>query len=169
MKKVLFALLFVMGVSAVVGVKVQAQTKIGYISQEELIAAMPEAKKADTTLEQYRAQLAKAQQDIQAELQSRYAAYAKDSASMSQAKKDLENKALQDLYNQLQSYGQNAQQQFSLKQQEVYGPIQKKALDAIQEVAKEGGYAYIIGKENLLVYPPGEDILPLVKKKLGIK
>jgi outer membrane protein len=169
MKKVLFAVLFVMGVSAGVGVKVQAQVKIGYISQEELIAAMPEAKKADTTLEQYRAQLAKAQQDIQAELQSRYASYAKDSAGMSQAKKDLENKALQDLYNQLQSYGQNAQQEFSLKQQEVYGPIQKKALDAIQGVAKENGYTFIIGKENLLVYPAGDDILPLVKKRLGIK
>lgn len=169
MKKVLFATLFVMGLSAFVGVKVQAQIKIGYISMDELISSMPEAKKADTTLEQYKEGLAKAQEDVRSELQNRYAAYVKDSATMGQAKKDLENKAIQDLYNKLQNYGQEAQQELSLKQQEVYTPIQKKAMDAIQQVAKEGGYTYIMAKENLIVSPPADDILPLVKKKLGLK
>jgi outer membrane protein len=169
MKKVLFATLFVMGLSAFVGVKVQAQNKIGYISMDDLVTAMPEAKKADTVLATYRDGLAKAQQDIQAELQTRYAAYIKDSATMSQPKKDLETRGIQELANRLQSYGQEAQQQMSLKQQEVYGPIQKKAMDAITEVAKENGYGYVITKENLLVSPPSDDLLPLVKKKLGIK
>lgn len=169
MKKVLFATLFVLGLSAFVGVKVQAQIKIGYISMDELISSMPEAKKADTTLEQYKEGLAKAQEDVRSELQTRYAAYVKDSATMSQAKKDLENKSIQDLYNKLQNYGQEAQQELSLKQQEVYTPIQKKAMEAIQQVAKEAGYSYIIAKENLIVSPPADDILPLVKKKLGLK
>jgi outer membrane protein len=48
-------------------------------------------------------------------------------------------------------------------------PITKKATDAIQAVAKENGYAYVINKEQLLVSPPADDILPLVKKKLGLK
>ncbi|TDW99968.1 OmpH family outer membrane protein [Dinghuibacter silviterrae] len=169
MKKVLFATLFVMGLSTIVGVKVQAQNKIGYISMDELVSVMPEAKKADTVLSQYRDGLAQAQQQIQQELQTRYQAYIKDSATMSQPKKDLETRGIQELANKLQNYNQDAQQQMSLKQQEVYGPIQKKAMDAITEVAKENGYAYIMTKENLLVSPPTDDILPLVKKKLGIK
>jgi outer membrane protein len=169
MKKVLFATLFVMGLSTLVGVKVQAQNKIGYISMDELVSAMPEAKKADTVLSQYRDGLAQAQQQIQQEAQTRYAAFVKDSATMSQAKKDLESRGIQELVSKLQSYGQDAQQQMSLKQQEVYGPIQKKAMDAITEVAKENGYTYILTKENILVSPPADDILPLVKKKLGIK
>lgn len=158
-----------MGVSALVTVKAQAQTKIAYISMDELVTSMPEAKQADSALEKYKAGLQKAQQDMQAELQTRYASYVKDSATMSQAKKDLENKSIQDLYGQLQSYGQNAQQAFQQKQQQLYAPIQTKAMDAIHEVAKEGGYGYVIAKENLIVSPPGDDILPLVKKKLGIK
>ena len=48
-------------------------------------------------------------------------------------------------------------------------PIQKKAIEAIQTVAKENGYAYVISKDQLLVSPPADDILPLVKKKLGLK
>jgi outer membrane protein len=169
MKKVLFATLFVMGLSSVVGMKVQAQTKIGYISMEELISVMPEAKKADTTLEKYKEDLGKAQQDIMAELNSRQEAYVKDSATMSQAKKDMERKALTELYGKYQSYNQDAQQQFNTKQQEVYGPIQKKAVQAIQDVAKANGYTYVIQKEDLIVSPPGEDLLPLVKKALGLR
>lgn len=168
MKKVLFATLFVMGFSFLAGVKAQAQ-KFGYISMDELISVMPEAKKADTTLEKYKEELGQAQQQILSELQQRQAAYVKDSAAMSQAKKDLETKALQDLYNKYTSYNQDAQQEFNLKQQEVYGPIQKKAIDAIQTVAKANGYAYVIQKENLIVSPPGDDLLPLVKKQLGLK
>jgi len=169
MKKVLFATLFLMGLSAVVGMKVQAQTKIGYISMDELVAVMPEAKKADTTLEKYKEDLGKEGQNIQAEFQQHYADFNKDSATMSQAKKDMERRNLQELYAKVNSYQQDAQQQFSLKQQEVYGPIQKKAIEAIQEVAKANGYAYVIAKENLIVSPPADDLLPLVKKQLGIK
>ncbi|MBS1975537.1 MAG: OmpH family outer membrane protein, partial [Bacteroidetes bacterium] len=48
-------------------------------------------------------------------------------------------------------------------------PVQKKALDAIQAVAKESGFTYVFQKEALYVYPNAEDLLPLVKKKLGLK
>jgi outer membrane protein len=168
MKKVLFATLFIMGLSSLVGMKVQAQ-KIGYISMEDLIAVMPEAKKADTTLEKYKEELGQAQQQIMQELQTRHDAFVKDSATMSQAKKDLEGRAIQDLYNKLQSYNQDAQQQFNLKQQEIYNPIQTKAVDAIKTVAKANGYTYVIEKGNLIVSPPSDDLLPLVKKELGIK
>lgn len=168
MKKVLFATLFVMGLTVVGGLKVQAQSKIGYISVDELIGSMPEAKKADTTIEKYKEDLAKSQEDIRGEFQTKLAAYQKDSASMTQAKKDLATKELSDLYNRFQNYGQEAQQLLSLKNQEVYGPIQKKALQAVQDVAKENGYTYVIVKENLIVMPPSDDLLPLVRKKLGI-
>jgi outer membrane protein len=168
MKKVLFATLFVMGLSSLVGMKVQAQ-KIGYIAMDELISIMPEAKKADTTLEKYKEELGQAQQQIMSELQTRQQSFVKDSATMSQAKKDLETKALQDLYNKLQSYNQDAQQEFNQKQQEVYTPIQKKATDAVKTVAKANGYTYVIERGNLIVFPPGDDLLPLVKKELGLK
>jgi outer membrane protein len=168
MKKVLFATLFVMGLSAVVGMKVQAQNKIGYIGMDELIGSMPEAKKADTTIEKYKQDLAKSQEEIRSELIEKSQAYQKDSATMTQAKKDLANKELNDLYQKFQNYGQEAQQLLQLKQQEVYGPIQKKAMQAVQDVAKENGFTYIMVKENLIYMPPADDILPLVKKKLGL-
>jgi outer membrane protein len=47
--------------------------------------------------------------------------------------------------------------------------VQKKAQETIQQVAKENGYTYVFLKDALLVSPPAEDLLPLVKKKLGLK
>ena len=61
-----------------------------------------------------------------------------------------------------------AEAQFK-RQQELIGPINKKAYDAIQAVAKENSYVFVFEKEALLVAPPAEDILPLVAKKLNIK
>ena len=50
-------------------------------------------------------------------------------------------------------------------------PIQDKLLATIKAVAKEKGYGYVIDNSSnlLLVMPPGDDLLPLVKTKLGIK
>jgi outer membrane protein len=167
MKKVFILTICALGLTAFTGL--HAQSKIGYISMEELVTSMPEAKKADTALEKYKEDLQKAQQDMQADLQTRYQKFVVDSPSMTQAKKDLVRKEIQDLLTQVQSSTQDAQAAFQKKQQDLYGPIQQKALDAIQTVAKEGGYGYVMSKENLIVSPPGDDLLPLVKKKLGIK
>jgi len=48
-------------------------------------------------------------------------------------------------------------------------PVYDKVKKAIADVAKENGFTFIFNKEQLLVSPPGDDILPLVKKKLNIK
>ena len=66
----------------------------------------------------------------------------------------------------LQGYQQQAGQQYQQKQQDLMAPIQKKAQDIVQHVAKENGYTYVFLKDALLVSPPADDLLPLVKKKL---
>ena len=48
-------------------------------------------------------------------------------------------------------------------------PIQKKLQGAIEDVAKENGYTYVLPREALIVMPPSSDIGPLVRKKLGLK
>ena len=39
----------------------------------------------------------------------------------------------------------------------------------VNTVAKEAGYTYVLNQEALLVAPPGDDLLPLVAKKLNLK
>ena len=56
------------------------------------------------------------------------------------------------------------------KQQELVQPFIEKAKAAVKEVAKENKYTYIINAiEDVVLYSePSDDIMPLVKKRLGI-
>lgn len=146
-----------------------SQSKIGYISTEELIGAMPEAEKANTELQEYQAALQQQGASYYTELNELDSLFARDSAKMNKATKDLKRNDMIALYQKVQGWQQTMQQKIGEKQQELLAPIQKRALDNIRSVAKESGYTYILEAGTLLVSPPADDILPLVKKKLGIK
>ena len=145
-----------------------AQGKTGYISTEELISVMPEAEKANTVLQDYQTSLQQQGQDYYRELSEKDSIFQADSAKLSPAAKDLRRNDLIALYQKVQGWNQTMQQMIQEKSQTLIAPIRSKAFDAIKAVAKESGYAYVLDASAVLVGPPGEDILPLVKKKLGI-
>jgi outer membrane protein len=147
----------------------KAQGKIGYISADEIMVLMPESAKADTQLNSYQQALYQSAQERQNSFNDAVAKFIKDSATMNASVKEVKRTELQKQSAELSGAEQTIQQQMQQKQQELVAPIQKKLLSAIQEVAKENGYAYILPKEALLVAPPGDDIAALVKKKLGLK
>lgn len=148
---------------------VNAQAKIGYVSTQELISFMPETRKADSTLQALRAALIQNAQDKETKLNEAIEKFNKDSTKLSEAVKTVKRQELQKTYQELAGEEQRIQDQLQQEQQRLIAPIQKKAVDAIQGVAKEAGYGYIFERDVLIVAPPGDDLLPLVTKKLGIK
>ncbi len=146
-----------------------AQNKIGYISIDELIGVMPEAEKADTELKEYQASLAQQGQDMMKELGDKDSLFVKDSAKLSPSMKEIKRNELIALYQRVQSWNQQAQDMYQQKAQEKIAPIKDKALETIKAVAKENGYAYVLDANSVIVGPPGDDVIGLVKKKLGIK
>ena len=172
MKKILTIVAVVMGL-VVAGNSAKAQgttAKIGYISLQELIPAMPEYKKADTSLNDYQNALGQNFEDMKREYYEKDSSLnSKDSTKLTKAQLEIKRREVSELLQKLQGWQQQAQQLYQQKQQDLITPIQKKALEAVQTVAKENGYTYVLSKEALLVSPPAEDLLPLVKKKLGIK
>lgn len=147
----------------------EAQVKIGYISSQELLSLMPETRKADSSLQQLRSALIQNAQDKETKLNADIEKFNKDSSGYSEAVKTVKRQELQKAYQDLAGEEQRIQEQLQQKQQELIQPIQKKANDAVQATAKENGYSYVLEREALIVAPPGEDLLPLVAKKLGIK
>ena len=148
-----------------------AQNKIGYINTDQLISLMPEAAKVDGELKDYQASLQQQGQSLQIEADAKRDQYFKDSAALSASMKEIRRDELVKLYTRLQGYEQEAQEKANQYAQQKIGPIREKALDAIKTVAKEKGYNYVIDESTnvLLVSPPGDDLLPSVKTKLGIK
>jgi outer membrane protein len=152
------------------GNKVQAQSKLGFVSLSELITAMPEYKKADSSMQDYQAALNQNFDDMKHEFSEKDSLLSsKDTVKYTKAQIEIKRKQLGELYMKLQGYQQQAGQLYQQKQQDLMAPIQKKAADVVQTVAKENGYTYVFLKDALLVSPPADDLLPLVKKKLNLK
>jgi outer membrane protein len=167
MKKFLSVTLFALGLVA--AGEVNAQSKIGFISSQELVSIMPETRKADSTLQDLRNVLIQSATEKQNAFYAAVEKYNKDSATFSSSVKSVKRNELTKLGQDLSGEEERIQQQLQQRQQELLGPINKKAYEAVQSVAKENGYGYVFEKEALLVAPPGDDILPLVAKKLNIK
>ena len=90
---------------------------------------------------------------------------------MPDAIRTYKEKELSDLGQRIQDFQQTAQESIQKKKEEIYGPILKKAEDAIKEIAKEKSYSYIFDTSlGTVIYAQDSDnILALVKAKLGLK
>jgi outer membrane protein len=169
MKKIV-AIVLVATTLNLAGNKLQAQTKFGYISLSEMITSMPEYKKADSSMQDYQSALNQNFEDMKREFNEKDSLLSsKDTVKYTRAQIEIKRKQLGELYLKLQGYQQQAGQLYQQKQQDLMAPIQRKAAEIVQNVAKENGYTYVFLKDALLVSPPADDILPLVKKKLSLK
>jgi outer membrane protein len=145
------------------------QQKIGYINTDELIGVMPEAEKADAELKEYQASLAQQGQDMMNELNNKDSLFVRDSAKLSPSMREIKRNELISLYQRVQNWNQQAQDMYQQEAQKKIAPLRTKAMDAIKLVAKENGYSYILDFNSVIVGPPEDDVLELVKTKLGIK
>ena len=164
MKKLLFAAGMALSIFTA-----GAQGKMGYINTNELLFSMPETVKAQADLDEFKTGLGQQYQDLSVELNAKDSAFVKDSVKLSASMKEIKRKELIELYQKVQGYQQTSQEEYQAKENEKFTPIREKALIAITTVAKENGYAYIFNEGELLVKPIGDNILQLVKNKLGIK
>lgn len=150
----------------------KAQTpKFGHINSADLIQLMPETKQSDSTLRKFGESLDSQLKTMTAEYQSKLQKYQTGRDSMPEAVKSIKEKELEDLGNRIQDFQQTAQESIQKKKEDLYSPILKKADQAIKDVAKEKGFSYIFDTSagSVLYAQDADDVLPLVKTKLGLK
>ena len=146
-----------------------AQTKLGYISVDNMVALMPEAGKIDTLIEHYQVDSLNPQYAyIVSEYQRKDSLY-RDSLHTPPAVRKQIAEELPNLIYQIQNWQSIVQQATENKQNELLRPIYTKVYDAIKLVAKEKGYTYVFNKEAFLVAPEGDDLLLPVAAKLNVK
>ena len=147
---------------------VQAQTKVGHISTDLLISLMPETKALNTELEKlsktYENELKAEQAKLEAKIKKYQAEVGSQTDETNQQRGAEVEQGRQNLY----QASQIAQQELAKKRDEKLKPILEKAKKAIDEIASEQGYTYVLEASTLIV-ANGTDLLPLVKAKLGIQ
>jgi outer membrane protein len=108
-------------------------------------------------------------QNMQMELQQLYNDYMAKESQMSDLIKQVEQKKLQETGARIEEFQKNAQLQLQESEKALLTPIIDRAKEAIRKVAKDNGYTYIFDSAvGVTLYEGGDDILPLVKKELGL-
>jgi outer membrane protein len=159
------------------GSAVNAQQKFAHINSAALLEVMPDVKQADVKFKAFQQTKQTVIESMQTEYQKKLTVAQEKEKTLSEANKlvvgkELETmgKELQELGKRIQETGEKAKQEIAAKQEELYQPIFKKAGDAVNAVAKEKGYAYVfdVSQPGVVFFDGGDDILTLVKTKLGI-
>jgi len=148
----------------------QAKLKIGYIDSNELLTSMPARDSAKTVLEAHSKTLENQLTAMNSEFEKKYQDFQATQATLSELIKQTKANELQELKTRIENFQQSAQKDLQDKEAELLNPIVAKAKKAIEEVAKENSFTYVfdVATGSLLFYEAGENILPLVKKKLGL-
>jgi outer membrane protein len=170
MKKLLKVVL-VAGCMLLIGGFAKAQTKIGYINFNQLIDQMPQMKTVQASAQAYQKQFVDVLQGMQTELTTKGQAYDAGRATMTDAIRAQKETELQDLNKRMQDYNTTAQQKVQEKYNELAKPVVDQAKAAINAVAKEKGYTYVLDttQGEPIVAPPTDDLMASVKLKLGLK
>ena len=133
---------------------------------------MNEYKELQTQMEAYQKDLAAQAETIQVEFNTKYQEYQKNFETMTDAVKQLKEKELTDLQTRSQEFQQMAQQELQKKYSDLMAPIEKKAIDAINEESKAGRYAEVFDMSaGPIIYFDEASVIdlgPEVKTKLGV-
>jgi outer membrane protein len=150
-----------------------AQTKIGYLNSDELVRSMPETDSVNKILSDLSDEYQRMGEDLQVRYNQALEAYNAQAETLKPLEKKLKESELMDMGKRIQTFTTESQADYQKRQQELYQPITIKAQNAIKEVGKENNLLYILDSaQGLILYQPEDEsynILPLVKKKLGIK
>lgn len=147
---------------------VQAQSKVAHINTDLLLSLMPETKALNADLEKlsktYESELKAESDKFTAKLKKYEAEVNSQTDEVNQQRGAEVEQDRQNLY----QASQVAREEIAKKRDEQLKPILDKAKKAIEDVAKEQGFVYVLDASSLIV-ANGTDLLPAVKTKLGIK
>jgi outer membrane protein len=148
----------------------QVKQKFGHIDSNELLKLMPGRDSATAKITAYSKTLETQLKGMQNELETKYQDYQGNEKNYTDLIKQTKQKELQDIQARIEAFQQSAQDDLEKKQNELLKPIIDKAKAAIEKVAKDNQFTYIFdaGLGVLLYTDPTQDILPLVKKELGL-
>lgn len=156
---------------------INAQQKIGHVNYAEIFTSTPDYQRAevelrglDSTKTEELQGMFSLFQEKQNEAQELLRNRSEANRETVDAQLNTLDAELQEFQRRLQEVQQLAEQELTQKQQELFAPIHQKVTTAIQNVAREKGYAYLfdISSTNIPFFEGGDDLSAEVKTKLGI-
>ncbi|MDD2197187.1 MAG: OmpH family outer membrane protein [Bacteroidales bacterium] len=171
MKKLLTTALVAITFISTSSVFAQSNLKFAHINGQELVMVMPERDTAELKLQAYGQDLSEQIEELHVEYNNKVQTFMQRRETLTAAIRDAREKELSELQQRIQEFEGTAQQDYQRMQGELMRPLMDKADKAIKAVAEREGYIYVFDTSaGGVVYfsKASTDILPLVKKELGI-
>jgi outer membrane protein len=145
--------------------------KIGHINLDSLMRQMPEFDSAKKVGQAHYMELENEVESMNKEYQTKVDDYKAHQAGWSELVKNTKQDEIQQLGQRIQGFQQNASQDIQKFQDSITRPIILKAHKAVNDVAKEHHFSYVLDTSGGMViyFEPTDDIYDLVADKLGLK
>ncbi|MBO4600275.1 MAG: OmpH family outer membrane protein [Bacteroidales bacterium] len=149
----------------------QKNIKLGHINSNDLMQIMPGRDTAMNLLQKEVEDLQTELEAMKKEYETQVNNYLAKKDQLSELIRKSKESDIQKMGERIETFQANAQKLLEERQEELLKPIVDRAKAAIEEVGKENGYTYIFdaGVGAVLYSQDSDDIMPLVKKKLGLK
>lgn len=167
MKKILLTLCVMMAAS----MAVRAQSpKLGHIDRQALMLMLPERKAAEEKMQAFAKTLDDRLKAMGEEYKAKVADAQSKAESMTKTEQQTAMREIQEMEQRITNAQDNAKEDLSKQEEELLAPMVARTNQAIKDVANENNFTYIFDSSTgmVLFYDKGEDIMPLVKKKLSI-
>ena len=166
MKKILM-----IAAMAVMSVAASAQDlKWAYVDFNEIIMLMPEMDEARATLEENQKTNEEILVAMYDEYQTKMQQYQQKAESWTPAIRECKEKEIMEIQSRFEQTQQSLQVELQQLQQNLQAPIYEKAQNAVNELAKAKGVAFVFEKSSLLYVDPaqGVDLTPEARTALNI-
>ena len=146
--------------------------KIGYADVQHVMTQMPDIKRVESDLAAVEKQLIDLVNSKTEDLKKRYEEFKRTEKTMLEPVRKITINELHQSQMNLEQLKQDSQLTLDKKHTELMKPIYEKIGKAIEAVAKEQGYSFILsstisGQDVVMYADPAYDISDLVLKKLG--
>ena len=167
------ALLAVLGLITFISHAQTATTKVGYADVDYIFSQMPESKQIDSELKSLQTQLKNQIDTKYQDYQKKLADYQANINNMIDAVRANTERELVQMQQNIEKLQQDAQTTVQTKQTTLMDPVFKKVGKAIEDVAKENGFTFILSQQigglDVILYGDEKmDVSDLVLKKLGV-
>jgi outer membrane protein len=122
----------------------QTTLKIGHVDIAEILAALPERDSAAAVIEKETKEIQATYDDMTAVYNKMLDDYEKEQSTFSDIMKKSKESELLDKEKRLQEFEQNASANMQKRNSELIQPILNKILKAVDKVAGENGFTYIL-------------------------
>lgn len=166
MKQLILVLIFIFS-----GIYAQAQTKVGTIDAEYILAQLPEITEVEEGLKTYDEELQEEVQNSIKKYEALIEEYQSNSATYTEEEKQEKETEIIGLENDIKNFRQKASVLMQMRRNELTEPLYVKIDEAMKSVISEQNYTQILNSSaNGLAYAhPDFDITDAVLAKLGIK